>query len=230
MPLSLAVSQHGRAVEDAISEINTIGIIGGGLSGLAAGVALSRHGFRVKLFEANEKIGDCYATTQLRGFTFNDGAMYVAVPEILDKAFEKLGLDRRSAVPLRRIVAKQIEQAWPIDRWTEETWEELADVILCGHSYSGMMISGVADRVPEKLRSLVYLDAFVPEDGTCLIDYVAPERAARFRHDAQTKGGGGRLTPIPAETFNVNPEDRAWVDRQCVEHPLKCFEQKLRLI
>jgi len=48
-------------------------------------------------------------------------------------------------------------------------WEELADVVLCGHSYGGMVISGVADRVPEKLRSLVYLDAFVPDNGTCMI-------------------------------------------------------------
>lgn len=90
-----------------MSEIKTIGIIGGGLSGLAAGVLLSRQGFRVKLFEANEKIGGCCANTQLQGYTFNDGAMYVAVPEILDRAFEKLGLDRRSTVPLRRIVANQ---------------------------------------------------------------------------------------------------------------------------
>jgi phytoene desaturase len=90
-----------------MSEIKTIGIIGGGLSGLAAGVSLSRQDFQVKLFEANEKIGGCCANSQLQGYTFNDGAMYVAVPEILDKAFEKLGLDRRSAVPLRRIVAKQ---------------------------------------------------------------------------------------------------------------------------
>lgn len=90
-----------------MSEIKAVGIIGGGLSGLAAGVSLSRQGFRVKLFEVNEKIGGCCATTQLRGYTFNDGAMYVAVPEILDRAFAKLGLDRRSAVPLRRIVAHQ---------------------------------------------------------------------------------------------------------------------------
>jgi pimeloyl-ACP methyl ester carboxylesterase len=108
-------------------------------------------------------------------------------------------------------------------------WEELADVVLCGHSYGGMVISGVADRVPEQLRSLVYLDAFVPDSGTCLMDYVAPERVSSFRTAAQTKGGGFRMAPIPAEVFNINPQDRAWVNRQCVDHPLKCFEQKLRL-
>ncbi len=90
-----------------MSGIKTVGIIGGGLSGLAAGVSLSRQGFRVKLFEANEKLGGCCATTQLQGYTFNDGAVYLAVPELLDRAFAKLGLDRRSVVPLRRIVATQ---------------------------------------------------------------------------------------------------------------------------
>jgi phytoene dehydrogenase-like protein len=60
---------YGKAVEDAMSEIKTIGIIGGGLSGLAAGVSLLRQGFRVKLFEANEKIGGCCANTQLDRWT-----------------------------------------------------------------------------------------------------------------------------------------------------------------
>lgn len=101
------VSRYRKAADGAMSEIKTVGIIGGGLSGLAAGVSLSRQGFRVKLFEANEKLGGCCANTQLQGYTFNDGAMYVAVPEILDRAFARLGLDRRSAVPLRRIVANQ---------------------------------------------------------------------------------------------------------------------------
>lgn len=108
-------------------------------------------------------------------------------------------------------------------------WEELTDVILCGHSYGGMVISGVADRVPEQLRTLVYLDAFVPEDGACLMDYMGPERAARFREAAQHHGGGVGVAPIPAEVFRVNAQDRAWVDQQCVAHPIKSFEQPLRL-
>jgi pimeloyl-ACP methyl ester carboxylesterase len=46
-------------------------------------------------------------------------------------------------------------------------WEELEDVILLGHSYGGMVITGVADRVPDRIRRLVYLDAFLPFDGEC---------------------------------------------------------------
>ncbi|HWK50181.1 MAG TPA: NAD(P)-binding protein, partial [Steroidobacter sp.] len=76
-----------------MSQIKTVGIIGAGLSGLAAGVALARRGIRVELFEAKEKLGGCCATTQQQGYTFNDGALYVAVPELLDHAFDTLGID-----------------------------------------------------------------------------------------------------------------------------------------
>jgi len=48
-------------------------------------------------------------------------------------------------------------------------WEDLSDVVLCGHSYGGSVISGVIDRIPERIRTLVYLDAFVPEDGECFV-------------------------------------------------------------
>ena len=68
--------------------IKTVGIIGGGVSGLSAGVLLARRGFQVKVYEANAKVGGCCANTNLSGYTFNDGAMYLAVPEILDYAFE----------------------------------------------------------------------------------------------------------------------------------------------
>ena len=63
-------------------------------------------------------------------------------------------------------------------------WEELNDVILCGHSYGGMVITGVADRMPERIKSLVCLDAFVPEHGDSLIGLLnkalVPEIAAAF--------------------------------------------------
>ena len=86
---------------------NIVGIVGGGLSGLAAGIHLARNGYRARIFEANDKIGGCCATTSVDGFTFNDGALYLALPGLLDTAFARLGLDRAARVPLRRIVANQ---------------------------------------------------------------------------------------------------------------------------
>ncbi len=77
-----------------MSKINTVAIIGGGVSGLSAGGLLSRKGLRVKLFEVNDKLGGCCANTNIGGYTFHDGAMYLALPGILDHVFERLGLDR----------------------------------------------------------------------------------------------------------------------------------------
>ncbi len=108
-------------------------------------------------------------------------------------------------------------------------WEELSDVVLCGHSYGGMVISGVADRVPAQIRSLVYLDAFVPADGQSTLDFMPPERVQMFLDTARAQGDGWRMPPIPAAIFKVREENQAWVDRQCTPHPVACFEEKIRL-
>jgi len=105
-------------------------------------------------------------------------------------------------------------------------WEELDDVVLVGHSYGGAVISGVADRVPERLRALVYLDAFVLEDGECVYDVLPPGQADYAR---ETAIDGWPARPIPAEVFQVNERDRAWVNAQCTVQARACFEEKLRL-
>src|SRR5262252_605170 len=69
-------------------------------------------------------------------------------------------------------------------------FEELRDVVLIGHSYGGMVATGVADRAPERLAQLVYLDAFVPRDGQCLFDLLAAETRTRMREAARTVGDG----------------------------------------
>jgi len=107
--------------------------------------------------------------------------------------------------------------------------EELSDVVLCGHSYGGMVITGVAEQVATKIRSLVYLDAFVPENGKAVFDYVPAELSGQMRTDAAQNGEGYKVTPLPAATFAVNDKDTAWVDAMCVKQPLATFEQKLAL-
>ena len=108
-------------------------------------------------------------------------------------------------------------------------WEELSDVVLCGHSYGGMVITGVAEKAPDRIRSLVYLDAFVPEDGRALFDYVPPELSEQMRADARANGEGYKISPIPAEAFAVNPADAAWVNAMCVKQPIGTFEQRMAL-
>jgi phytoene desaturase len=90
-----------------MGKIRTVGVIGGGVSGLSAGGLLSRRGVRVKLFEANDKLGGCCANTRMGGYTFNDGAGYLCLPGILDHVFEKLALDRASILPLQKVINHQ---------------------------------------------------------------------------------------------------------------------------
>ena len=105
--------------------------------------------------------------------------------------------------------------------------EELSGVVLCGHSYGGMVIAGVAEQIAATIRSLVYLDAFVPESGKSVFDYLPAEQSAGMRADAEQNGEGYKVTPIPAAAFAVNAKDAAWVDAMCVKQPLATFEQKL---
>ena len=109
--------------------------------------------------------------------------------------------------------------------------EELDEVVLVGHSYGGMVITQLADLVPERVRALVYLDAFVPGHGDSVIsllnEALAPEVAAEFvggfRGSAR-ENGSGMMQPIPAEVFGIAERNRPWVDRRCVPQALATFE------
>lgn len=107
-------------------------------------------------------------------------------------------------------------------------WEDLSDVVLCGHSYGGAVVTGVADRVPDRIRALVYLDAFVAESGQSLAQQ-SPEACQPAIEAANAFGEGWRIPPFPAAALNVNERDRAWVDRLCTAHPVASMMQSITL-
>ncbi len=86
---------------------NSVAIVGAGVSGLAAGVFLSKLGHNVTIYECSNRVGGCCTTTEIDGYVFNDGAIYLAIPEILDYGFARLGLDRTQILPLRKISRQQ---------------------------------------------------------------------------------------------------------------------------
>jgi pimeloyl-ACP methyl ester carboxylesterase len=110
---------------------------------------------------------------------------------------------------------------------------DLKDVILLGHSYGGMVITGVADQVPERIRRLIYWNAFVPNNGECLNDMVPPHYAALFDQIAADRGDSSVVLPFPIwrEAF-INDAD-ADVAKQSYDilnpHPLRTFTDKIAL-
>lgn len=106
-------------------------------------------------------------------------------------------------------------------------YEGLRDLVLIGHSYGGMVATGVVDRVPELVSKLIYLDAFVPRDGQALVDLLPPGSADRMRAAAKTVDGW-RVPPNPSPP-DTPPEDLAWIGPLRIPQPIRTFETPLRL-
>lgn len=92
--------------------------------------------------------------------------------------------------------------------------EELRNVVLLGHSYGGMVATGVADRAPERVARIVYLDAFVPENGQALIDLL-PQQARQRMLDSVKSGDGWRVTPNPSRPTPPTMMRHGWQNSAC---------------
>jgi pimeloyl-ACP methyl ester carboxylesterase len=120
------------------------------------------------------------------------------------------------------LATPQVDLSTHIQDVSNAIWyEDLTDIILVGHSYGGMVVTGVADRMPERIQHLVYLDAFLPRDGQSLFDL----------------GGGGpgaaesRDWRVPPLQSYVDPNDpeAAWNQERRVHHPRATLSEKVRL-
>ena len=102
----------------------------------------------------------------------------------------------------------------------EITWKDLDGIVLVGHSYGGMVITGVAERMRARIAAIVYLDACIPLDGQSF---------------AQLRAPGATQDPTPivpapsAAQFKVNDKDMAWVNAKLTPQPAKCFTEPLRV-
>src|SRR5215470_15170965 len=105
--------------------------------------------------------------------------------------------------------------------------KHLHGVILVGHSYGAMVITGVVDRVPERIAHLVYLDTFVPRNGESMAD-ISPLVIRLLRRQAQAHGDSYKIASRGAYGVTEEP-DRSWVLRSVTPQPLKTFEQPLHL-
>lgn len=109
-------------------------------------------------------------------------------------------------------------------------YRDLHNVILVGHSYGGTVITAVAERVPERIEQLVYLDASVPRDGESNDNVIGPTMAAQLRAAAVSDGEGWRVPPAPyvVERLSNHPL-REWVAARLKPHPLRPFAEPVRV-
>ena len=102
-------------------------------------------------------------------------------------------------------------------------YEDLREVTLIGHSYGGIVATGVADRARDRIVRLIYLDAFVPDDGQSLVDLTGQGEQTR------ANAVGGWLVPPNPPPPDTSPEDLEWITPRRHHQPLKTLEQPLVL-
>ena len=102
----------------------------------------------------------------------------------------------------------------------EIKWKDLDGIVLVGHSYGGMVITGVAERIRERIAAIVYLDAFIPLDG---------QPVTALRSPTATPYPTSMVPAPPAAQFKINEKDLAWVSSKLTPQPAKTFTEPLRV-
>ncbi|MDQ2654356.1 MAG: alpha/beta hydrolase [Chloroflexota bacterium] len=113
---------------------------------------------------------------------------------------------------------------------------DLDEVILAGHSYAGAVVTGVADRVPERLERVVYVDSAPLPNGTAMADFYPPEARAALQETVDRFGDGWKL-PFPgweilgadASPAGISDEDLLLIEARAEPHPWGAYTQPLRL-
>jgi pimeloyl-ACP methyl ester carboxylesterase len=100
-------------------------------------------------------------------------------------------------------------------------YEDLRDLVLLGYSYGGMVVTGAIDYIDDRVSHLVYLDAFLPNDGQSLYGMT--------REQPRTMLGQDWLVPPPAREYD-DPAEAAWANPRRNPHPRGCFTEPVRLL
>jgi pimeloyl-ACP methyl ester carboxylesterase len=108
--------------------------------------------------------------------------------------------------------------------------EELSDIVLVGHSFAGNVVTCIADRMPQRIAQLVYLDAAIPFDGESAFSPL-PEAIVAERIELSKKTSGGLTMPIPdLKIFGVTePADVQWITPHLRPHPIKTYTDQIRV-
>jgi len=159
---------------------------------------------------------------------WSDESVYTPVAEILRAKGHRVFTPTLTGVGRRAHLARpDVDIPTHVEDVVNEIrFDRLSNIVLVGHSYGGMVISGIADKIPELISSIVYLDAFVPEDGKALVDMGVSPAVSQMQRDAWDRGETTAPLPEPfIEEFQI-PKEELW---QFTPHPLACFVKPIRL-
>ncbi len=106
-------------------------------------------------------------------------------------------------------------------------WEDLSGVVLCGHSYGGWVIGGAAERVLPRISSIVFLDAFIPENQQVFLDSLPGRTRKAVR--LLSRQGALSIPPPPASAFRLKEENLRWVESKLTAQPIRTWLQSIRL-
>jgi pimeloyl-ACP methyl ester carboxylesterase len=131
--------------------------------------------------------------------------------------------------------AHLISKSITLDTFVEDIvnvlkFEDVKDVILVGHSFGGNAVSGTADRVPERIKQLVYLDAAMLENGQSVFNMLPANIVEARRKAAQDSSGGLSIPAPPGASFGLaDPAQAKWLEARLTPHPLGTYESPLNL-
>ena len=107
-------------------------------------------------------------------------------------------------------------------------YEDLNNVILVGHNYGGLVIGGVAEMIPHRIKHLVYLDGYIPEVGKSAFDLVPGLRDIYEKRSMKEQGKAWLVPPYDATAWGVtNQQDIAWMDTRLCPTPWDTHDQPL---
>jgi pimeloyl-ACP methyl ester carboxylesterase len=147
------------------------------------------------------------------------------VHKVITPVLSGLGTDQSRLSPNTSLQQHAADVSLALSKLTDP-------VILVGHSYARMIISGVVETNPTQVRRLVFVDAFIPENGQCVLDLLPAEVGAHFRSVARDHGNGRRLPGGEGQLdlWGLKPgEARDFVRARLCDFSLRCFQEPLLL-
>ena len=196
------------------------------LGAMAAGVGMAGVGLMAMTDQAKAQVPSGGKTFVLVHGAWHGGWCWRRVSDLLEKKGHKVFAPTLTGLgACSHLISKDVNVTTHVtDIANLIRWENLSDVVLVGHSYGGVVISGVAEQMRESIGSIVFLDAFLPANGDTLA--AKASQPVREAIAGLVEKGESTMKPVPAAVFRVNEKDRAWVDAMCTPHPVATLTDK----